>query len=492
METKGFENVRVVYIPSIDALGIVESEDEKEIVLYSNNLSFTNGLVLVIDKIIKDETFSCEEISGISKLHLINEMLRWEFSSCIVRNFKKDSEVSVKKHDGLVIHWYVSKIRDFINNSKNNSKSMETEKIFIPFYLEYVRCLEPARKGNSPDIIFKAANGDFFYVSYGEGSIKCVMTRYSFPSCFLNEKTDERNNGRESLKSLGKVLLDRSFDNIDFKLSYGFEDYTDRIRKHEKNRFLLSVLNCLDMNFSHKSMITKEITENWEDLRKFDTIRAEYFDSRRQSDQPFDFPIAVGTEMMEARLSNKIYNHFRNCSMRKKIDVSKITCIHDTEDDIKFIKLDVKKQCYGGKFDLFGIKGNEDDGYTLVIREVDDKDLYLCRYRTLPDVEKEFVYDFVDKTKKIESVIEQGEEGDDVDSYSEYIEYVTDHILSKGESSVLNNNVWSVDMIINTLDRLKEKVSGEGKEFITYENYKPIMDYLSYINIYLEVLEESR
>lgn len=183
------------------------------------------------------------------------------------------------------------------------------------------------------------------------------------------------------MKSLGKVLLDRSFDNIDFKLSYGFEDYTDRIRKHEKNRFLLSVLNCLDMNFSHKSMITKEITENWEDLRKFDTIRAEYFDSRRQSDQPFDFPIAVGTEMMEARLSNKIYEHFKNYRMKKKIDVSKITCIHDTEDDIKFIKLDVKKQCYGGDFDLIGVEERNDGGYNLVIREVTDKDLYLCRYR---------------------------------------------------------------------------------------------------------------
>ena len=305
----------------------------------------------------------------------------------------------------------------------------------------------------------------------------------------MNEKTDER----ESLKSLGKVLLDRSFDNIDFKLSYGFEDYTDRIRKHEKNRFLLSVLNCLDMNFSHKSMITKEITENWEDLRKFDTIRAEYFDSRRQSDQPFDFPIAVGTEMMEARLSNKIYEHFKNYRMKKKIDVSKITCIHDTEDDIKFIKLDVKKQCYGGKFDLVGIKGSEDDGYTLVIREVDDKDLYLCRYRTLSDVEKEFVYDFVDKIENIESVIEQdNEEDDDVDSYSDYIEYVTDHILSKGKSSVPNDKDEFVDMISNTVDRLKEEINGESKKFITHETYKPIMDYLSYIGRYLAVLKEKK
>lgn len=492
METKGFENVRVVYIPSIDTLGIVESEDEKEIVVYSTRLSFIDGLVLAIDKIIKDETFSCEEISGCGKLSLINEILRWEFSSCIERHFKKDLKVSEEKQDGLVIHWYVSKIRDIINNNKNNSKSMEIEKIFTPFYLEYVKCLEPVN-GNSPSIVFRAANGDFFAVSYREGSIKCVMMRYSVPSCFLNEKTDERDNGRESLKSLGKVLLDKSFDNIDFKLSYGFEDYTDRIRKHEKNRFLLSVLNCLDMNFSHKSMITKEITENWEDLRKFDTIRAEYFDSRRQSDQPFDFPIAVGTEMMEARLSNKIYEHFKNYRMKKKIDVSKITCIHDTEDDIKFIKLDVKKQCYGGKFDLFGIKGNEDDGYTLVIREVDDKDLYLCRYRTLSDVEKEFVYDFVDKIENIESVIEQdNEEDDDVDSYSDYIEYVTDHILSKEEDSVPNDKDEFVDMILNNVDRLKEEINGDSKEFITYETYKPIMDYLSYIGRYLAVLKEKK
>lgn len=187
METKGFENVRVVYIPSIDTLGIVESENEKEIVVYSTRLSFIDGLVLEIDKIIKDETFSCEEISGCGKLSLINEILRWEFSSCIVRHFKEDLKVSEEKHDGLVIHWYVSKIRDIINNNKNNSKSMETEKIFIPFYLEYVKCLEPVN-GNSQSIIFRATNGDFFAVSYREGSIKCVMMRYNVPSCFLNEK----------------------------------------------------------------------------------------------------------------------------------------------------------------------------------------------------------------------------------------------------------------------------------------------------------------
>ena len=61
---------------------------------------------------------------------------------------------------------------------------METEKIFTPFYLEYVKCLEPVN-GNSPSIIFRAANGDFFAVSYREGSIKCVMMRYSVPSCFF-------------------------------------------------------------------------------------------------------------------------------------------------------------------------------------------------------------------------------------------------------------------------------------------------------------------
>ena len=123
----------------------------------------------------------------------------------------------MEKHDGLVIHWYVSKIRDIINNNKNNNKSMETEKIFIPFYLEYVKCLEPVN-GNSPDIIFKAANGDLFYVSYEDGSIKCVMMSYGFPSWVLKEKTGESDNERKSLRSLGEVLLDKSFDNID--LSY--------------------------------------------------------------------------------------------------------------------------------------------------------------------------------------------------------------------------------------------------------------------------------
>jgi hypothetical protein len=197
---------------------------------------------------------------------------------------------------------------------------------------------------------------------------------------------------------------------------------------------------------------------------------------------------------MGVRLSNKIYEHFKNFSMRKKIDVSKITCIHDVEDDIKFIKLDVKNQCYGGDFDLVGVEERNNGGYNLVIREVSEKDLYLCRYRTLSDVDKDFVYDLIDRIQNVRAVVEQdNDESDftsgDVDSYSDYIKYVTDHILSGGKSYVLNDNGGSVDMILNTLDQLKSEVSGESKEFITRENCKPIMDYLSYVDRYLEVLK---
>ena len=274
METKEFEKLKVIFVPKLGKVGLVNPGKGPDITIYSVERDSDGYDLLIINVMLCGSSLDgTYEVTGRAKERLLDEILNINFQ---VGSFRviRDGEIVLKEPlTDIEAGWHLRDIRYKINRIyKNKNKSMETEKIFIPYYLEYVKCLEPVSNGNSPDIIFKAANGDLFYVSYEDGSIKCVMMRYGFPSWVLKEKTGESDNERKSLRSLGEVLLDKSFDNIDFKLSYGLKDYTDSIRKHEKNRFLLSVLNCLDMNFSHKSMITDEITNNWEDLKQFDTI----------------------------------------------------------------------------------------------------------------------------------------------------------------------------------------------------------------------------
>lgn len=370
------------------------SDDKGTITIYSIGYDRYGNEGLIVTDIVGNLWVS--KVTKDSKSEIIHKILENDLSFCILRR-AVGNELLIQMDDyrtDSLFEMHLNKIRNFINNNKNNSKSMETKKIFIPFYLEYVKCLEPAHEGDYPSIIFEATNGDLFIISYRDSSISCSMLRYGFPPSIFEEKPVKGD--RELLKSLGKVLLDKSFDNINFKLFWGFNDYTDRINKNDKNQFLLAILNCLDMNFSHKSMIENGLEGCWNRLKNIDNDRVICGKNNYKN-----CSMMLGALVESGRnMSNIIYEHFKNFSMRKKIDVSKITCIHDVEDDIKFIKLDVKKQCYGGDFDLIGVEERNDGGYNLVIREVTDKDLYLCRYRTLPDVEKDFVYDFVDKTKR--------------------------------------------------------------------------------------------
>lgn len=330
---------------------------------------------------------------------------------------------------------------------------METEKIIIQFYLEYVSCVKsPIR--DIPIFIFKNVIGEMFYVSYENESITCLITeRDSKRRILAGGKVKDSG----VLKSLGNTIFSL-FDKINLNLyRWSDKDCTHHLPKHYKNQLLLSILNCLDMNFSHKSMITDRVTKFWDLVKKNDMRRFENLQENLAGSIDDRYFSINETYLRESGryFSDEVYKHFKKYGMRKKIDVSKITCIQDVFDKINFIKLDVKIPCYGGRFDLIGIKGSEDEGYTLVIREVDYKDLQ-CRYYTMPDYEKGFVYDLVDKTKKIKSVIEQGIENNNVNGYKEYIEYLIDHILSKEENEC--------EDILNTLDKLKEEIDGETEE----------------------------
>lgn len=517
METKEFENIKVVYIPELELEGVVEyeSDDKKKMTTYSTELDICWDKGLAVTEII-DSSVQVHEVTSDRKSEVINKILESNFSFCTFRSVVGD-ELYIKngyyRVDSLV-KMHLDKIRDFINNNKNNNKSMETEKIFIPFYLEYVKCLEPVN-GNSPSIVFRAANGDIFYVSYRDGLISCSMMRYGLPSRFFGGKTI-KNGDRESLKSLGKVLLDRSFDNIDFKLSWGYDDYTDRICKKDKDQFLLAILNCLDMNFSHKSMITDEVTKNWEDLRQFDMLRSEYFDSG-SSNQPFDLPKAIWTKMIGIRLSNKIYEHFKNYRMRKEIDLGKIEGIRDVEDGINFVKLPPRRRVCEGDFDLIGLKESGGGEYAIVIREISKSDLNTCRYRSTSYIEKgEYVPILIDQNTNITSILIQfhvcekftevpmdGEEVDVRDKHMHIIRSIISNGLDeekekekekeKDDNGETEEERISREFNVNCLVKIAEGIGkriDRDRKYITSKNISPILDRLQSTIDYLKSLEQ--
>lgn len=500
METKEFENVRVVYIPSIDTLGIVESEDEKEIVLYSNNLSFTNGLVLVIDKIIKDETFSCEEISGCGKLSLINEILRWEFSSCIVRHFKEDLKVSEEKQDGLVIHWYVSKIRDIINNNKNNNKSMETKKIFIPFYLEYVGVYSfKHHLERFEGLLFKKVDGTYAFVYKKEGSRSIHCREFSHNILFKECGRDD-----ELVREIGKVIMSGDFSELEFKFFYvSSEGEMEHVLKpHYKNQYLLAILNCLDINFSHENMITVEVSRLWDRTRNVDRVRFQNLYRNVMgiiSDRDYSMSDTI-QDVQGKDLSEKIHIHFTNYSMKDKINIDNIGCVLDIETGICFAKLIVKERNYGGDFDLVGLKKKGDEEYSLVIREVPKIDLGTFKYRNLTDTEKtDFLIQLIDQDTNITSVLIQGNNGkiwertetNDVDSYRNYIEAVVDKVLgcNNEEDEEERINREFNDDLVKISELISKKIDGDYRKYLTPKDNSLILYYLETIIRHLNSLE---
>ena len=494
METKEFEKLKVVFVPKLGIIGLVGSNKGPDITIYSTEIDSDGNNLLVINVMLCGSSLDgTYEVTRKAKGRLLDEILNSNFKVGSFRVIRDGETVFKESLTDIEAGFHLCNIRYQINRIyKNKNKNMETEKIFIPFYLEYVGTYLINWLCGTEGIVFKKVDGSYAFV-YGTGKSRSIRCREFEDDGMFTKST----NNDSLVREVGKVIMSGDFSELDFKLFDGLNGKNQSISESEKDQYLLAILNCLDMNFSHKSMINDEVTNNWGDLRQFDTLRSEYFDSR-SSDQLFELPKTIWVGMINTRLSNKVYEHFKNYSMKKKIDVSKITCIRDVEDGIDFIKLDVKNRCYGGDFDLVGVEDRFDGGYNLIIREVSEKDLYLCRYRTLSGVEKEFVYDLIDRIQNVKEVVEQVNSddleytSDDVDDYSDYIEYVTDHILRSREGSSQNDEGEYVDNILNTLDRIRDNVSGESRELIKSDNYKPIMDYLSYVDRYLAVLKENK
>ena len=385
---------------------------------------------------------------------------------------------------------------------------METKKIFIPFYLEYLKCAKPAHSDRYPIFIFRDVVGDRFHVTHRNGSIICKVLKSNSREYLLirGEVKDS-----EKLKSLGKILLSKSFDDIDLKIYWDSEEYSDRIAKYNKNQLLLTILNCLNMNLSPKNVINDRVTMFWNLAKNSDINRFEnpYKDYRK-------IGLIEQSLWEQGRyFSEEVYKHFKNYRPMKEVNIGKIEGIRDIEDGINFVKLPSRTREYGADFDLIGLREDENGEYTLVNRDVSKSDLNTCRYRTTSYVEKmEYIPLLIDQDTKVTSVLIQwnNKDGSFDDEWmdDDYIDVKKEHrsvieaIISSGldEEKKKENDgencgeteeerisrEFNVNCLVKIAEGIGKRIDRDRK-YITSKDISPILDGLQSTINYLKYIE---
>lgn len=371
---------------------------------------------------------------------------------------------------------------------------MKTKKIFIPFYSEYVGTYSIDWLGGFVGLLFKKVDGSYVFVYKIKGFREIHCREFDDRKLFLRKC-----GSNDIVREIAGAILSGDFSELEFKFFDGLDGVNNFLSESEKDQYLIAILNCLDMNFSHKSIITDRVSDLWDELRINDLNRLRFLEDYKNGltrKLVFKMYKSLGNAI-GGHDSDEVYKHFRDYSMKGKIYLEKIECIRDIEDGINFVKLDVKNQNFGGDFDLIGLKEKDNEEYTLVIREVSKSDLNTCKYRSLMvDEKKDFLTQLIDKDTEITSVLIQGTDGEvwentetnDVDGYRDYIEDVIYKINEYEEDE--DDNEF-VDKISDALDKLKEEINGDSKEILTSETHEPIVACLHYIKGYLEVLKKK-
>jgi hypothetical protein len=501
METKEPDSVRVIYIPSIGTVGLVLYDCEESMTILSTNDNlFTGDRILVVNLVVKDSSLERSfYLNCGTRDKLISDILNDKFTVSYFRKVcggKLSYEVLLSDPS---FDYYLRKAKYFIN-TKRRDKNMKTKEIFIPYYLEYVGTYLINWLGGFEGLLFKKVDGSYVF-AYNIGKSRVIHCREFEDDSFFTKTT-----GSDLVREVGKVIMSGDFSDIEFKLFNGLEGMNVLVDKSEKDRYLVTILNCLDINFSHKSMVTDEVVENWKFLREIDKVR-----SNELNEPGLLNPMAVDEGIFsvnriaiygDSGLSDKIYEHFKNYKMKDKMNIEKVKCIRDIEDGIDFAKLDVREKNYGGDFDLVGLKGNGDEEYSLVIREVSKNDLNTCKYRSLTNDEKiDFLIKLVDQDTNITSTLIQGNDGkiwentetNDVDGYRDYIEAVVDKVIDGEECSLHEDAECSKDfvcVILDMVDRIKNKLSSVENK-IDYDSSRPIMYNLMSISKCLDNLKSK-
>jgi hypothetical protein len=373
---------------------------------------------------------------------------------------------------------------------------METKKIFIPFYLEYLKCVKPLHSDSYPIFIFRSVVGDRFHVTHRNGSIVCNVLKSNSRE-YLLIRGEVKDN--EKLKPLGKILLSKSFDDIDLKIYWDSEEYSDRISKYDKNQLLLTILNCLNMNLSPNNVINDRVTMFWNLAKNSDINRFEnpYKDHRKVG-------IIEQSLWEQGRyFSEEVHKHFKNYSMKDKINLNNVECILDIETGISLVKLDVKEQNSCGGFYLVGLKKKFDESYCLVIKEVPNRGLKYNRYSPLNrDEGIDLISELIDRNTNISSVLFIRDscgtwekiETNNVNDYLKYIKLLTDKVTNgdNGDNGETEEERISREFNVNCLVKIAEGIGkriDRDRKYITSKDISPILDGLQSTINYLKLLE---
>ena len=377
---------------------------------------------------------------------------------------------------------------------------METKKIFIPFYLEYVGVYSfKHHLEGFEGLLFKKVDGIYAFVYKKEGSRSIHCREFAHNILFKECGRDD-----ELVREIGKAIMSGDFSELEFKFFDGsVEGAMEHVLKpYDKNQYLLAILNCLDINFSHKNMITDKVSKLWDRVKSVDTIRFQDL-YKNIVGIVSDRDLSISDTILEEQgrdLSEKIHIHFTNYSMKDKINIDNIGCVLDIETGICFAKLIVKERNYGGDFDLVGLKKKGDEEYSLVIREVPKIDLGTFKYRNLTDTEKtDFLIQLIDQDTNITSVLIQGNNGkiwertetNDVDSYRNYIEAVVDKVLgcNNEEAEEERINREFNDDLVKIAELISKKIDEDYRKYITPKDNSLILYYLKTIIDHLKSLE---
>lgn len=145
---------------------------------------------------------------------------------------------------------------------------MELKDRISPRYLEYCGCRHINYPISEDGLLFRKPHNRSLFVNLGDdGNIHC--REFYEKSVFLGKGYDD------SLADLVRenLLKIRGSQEEKFKVFDRFNDLPDDIDEDKRCQYIMTILNCLDINLSRDTDITDEIRNVWNKLREADNKR---------------------------------------------------------------------------------------------------------------------------------------------------------------------------------------------------------------------------
>ena len=279
---------------------------------------------------------------------------------------------------------------------------MKRKDLFIPFYLEYAGCCKFG--DNNGRVIFRRADYNGILVEIiSDKSIS--ISEIPSPDHYELERLGE-NESKALVDRLRKIIWK---GDTDVSIILDSKNYNP-IEYGDKNLYLLTIFNCISTDFYTNEVYGVEgIYEYWRKMSKLDEDRLAV------GDRYYSILYSMETGKHESIrresrdagfVLESSYHHIIKESEKgtEGIDLRNLNGVKDKEFGISFIRLFMSGKDSGEY--LVGVKFSDDEGYSIVVRELEDEsELDSDRYVPLQDSsEKSFVYKILDKNTRIFSV----------------------------------------------------------------------------------------